>query len=577
MDAHQLIIFGIFIALIGALVFTEVRPVVSFSLALVVLIATNTISLEEALNNATNTGVVTLLLILLSSAAIEKTRILKKAGRHLITACHSTSLLRIYITTGLASAFLNNTAVVATLISTVTSNPYHSASRLLIPLSYAAILGGTTTLIGTSTNLIINSLLLAEGETPFGFFDFAIFGFSVFVVCGILLFFLSPLFPTHKEEEKPSKAYFIETEVEKNSPLCGKSITESKLRNLGTLFLVEIVRKGAMVSPVSPGEIIQPEDKLIFSGDVNDIHQLDQFKGLTTFAGSNGLLQQNLKEVVISNQSILVGKTLKMVGFRSLFDAAVVAIHRGGEQLSAKFGNINLRPGDNLILAIGDDFLTRKNLHKNFFIVSETNFPKKLSGKQEVVVISGFVVAIFASILGLVPLFESVFYYLAMLTLTKSLSASEIKQHLPLDLWLIIVSALSLATALDHSGFLAKLSSWVSLHIDNFSPMWALIFVYLFTLTLTELVTNNAAAALSFPIAYGIAQGLEANMATFIMAVAMGASASFITPYGYQTNLMVFNTGRYHMLDFCRVGLPISVLYSLTVLILLPIVLPIRN
>lgn len=541
------------------------------------LLASGSISFEQVLDNATNTGVVTLLLLLMASAAVEKTPLLKKTARYLINQSYSSSYLRMYITTGIASAFLNNTAVVAALISTISTNPHHLASRLLIPLSYAAILGGMTTLIGTSTNLLVNSLLLAEGEHPLGFFDFSLLGLSVFFVCGTGLYLLSPLLPRYEEKINRVRAYFIEAQVSLDSPLCEKTVANNKLRNLGSLYLTQIDRNGRLISPVRPTETIQVRDKLIFAGDVKDIHDLDQFSGLTTFADNNGLQRYDLKEVVISERSMLVGKTLKMIGFRSLFDAAVVAIHRDAEQISGKFGNIVLRAGDNLILAIGPDFPTRRNLNKNFYFVSDINIPQRLSPTQETIAITGFIIAILVSIFALLSLFEAIFYYLVVLTLTNTLSASELKQRIPLDLWMIIVAALSLATALDQSGLLAGLGQWLNHYIKDFSPKYALVAVYFLTLIMTELITNNAAAALSFPIAYGIAQGLEVNITPFVMAIVFGANASFMSPHGYQTNLMVFNTGRYHLLDFVKIGLPVSLLYSVTILALLPILFPIKN
>ncbi len=574
MDTQRFFVLSIFVILIGSLIFTNKRPVFLFSSALVALVVTQTISFREVLENSINTGVITLLLILVASAAIEKTQLLKKLGRSLIDRHYCFSFIRVYLVSGLSSAFMNNTAVVATLISVVKANPHHPASRLLIPLSYAAILGGTITLIGTSTNLILNSLLLNEGEAPFEFFDFSLFGLSVFFSCGLLLFLLSPLLPSRVTEVNEKPPYFIETEVELDSPLCGKTIEENGLRHLGSLFLVEIVRSGSLISPARPTEVIQPDDKLIFSGDIHDIHQLDQFKGLVTFANSNGFLAQNLKEVVITNHSMLIGKTLKSVGFRSLFDAAVVAIRRHGEELSGKLGELTLQAGDDLILAIGDEFIKKNNLYRNFFILSEINLVRNLTHFQEVAAVGGFLAAIAATVLQIAPIFENIFYYLALLTLTNTLSANELKQRIPFDLWVTIVGALSMATALVHSGLISVTAEWLKLYIDGQSPFVALVLVYAFTLILTELVTNNAAAALSFPIAYGVAQGLDLNITPFIMAVAFAASASFITPYGYQTNLMVFNTGRYHTLDFVKIGLPISLLYSSIVLFLIPVFLP---
>jgi di/tricarboxylate transporter len=569
MDINQLVVIGIFLSTILALVFTDKRPSFVFSSAMLALVASQQLNLSQITINLTNTGLVTLILLLLVSAAVDKTSLIKSLARKLITANFNMSFWKLFALTFSSSALLNNTAVVASLIGPVKQNQYHPASRFLIPLSYSAILGGTVTLIGTSTNLIVNSFLIEHGQAGFNFWDFTLYGMTAGLSCGLLMYLLSPLLPAIDLKQNQYKEYFIEAKVQAESELIGKSVELNHLRNLPELFLVEIVRQGNLISPVTPDIIIEAEDKLIFSGNVSKVDSLSHIKGLTLFAETNGLLQDNLTEVIISNRAQIIGKTLKVLGFRALFDAAVVAIRRDGEALSGKLGEIKLQSGDFLLLATGPDFVKRHNLAKNFFILSEQKITTKLSQFQESVTLGGFLLTVALAALSLMPLATGLLFLMAILMVSGVISNGEIKRNLPVNLIVVIVGALSLATALENSGAITSLSQTLSPILADTSPFTALVVIYLATLLLTELVTNNAAAALMFPFAYGIVQTLGAPLMPFALAVAFAASASFISPYGYQTNLLVFNATNYRIKHFVQIGLPISITYSVIVLFLL--------
>ncbi|MFA0426728.1 SLC13 family permease [Vibrio sp. 10N.222.51.C5] len=558
----SIFVLCIFIFTIIGLVKFQNYPEQVFGFVLLVLYSSGLVSTDELVSSFANQGLLTLILLMVCSLALEKTRILRLIAKAVIKPNYHSTWLRLFGLTTLASAVLNNTAVVSTMLGPIRNNPYHAASKLLLPLSYAAILGGTLTLVGTSTNLIVNSLVLDANLPSLQFFDFTLVGLCVVLACGVVLFFLSRYLPVHDVTTDDVKAYLIDSKVKQGSSLVGKSIEENGLRHLESLFLVEIIREGHLLSPVAPTEIIQANDRLVFSGDVTKVMQLSQFDGLSLFAHENGLPLANLTEVVVRPESILLGKSLKRAGFRALFDAAVVAIKRDGEPVSGKLGEVAIQAGDYLVLAVGDDFKSRKNVSKNFIVVSGVEPDSMLSGKKEWFAVGGFFAAIALSALGVLPLFKAMFLLLGVFLATKCLSGAEIIRRLPTNIWLIIAAALSLSQALTNSGLLAQFESLIEHHSSNLSPLLALITVYILTWWLTEFVTNNAAAALIFPIAYGLAQSLDANPMAFIMAVAFGASASFISPYGYQTNLMVFNAGQYRIKDFVRVGLPLSLIYG---------------
>jgi di/tricarboxylate transporter len=556
---------AVFVLTIAGLRWFQSTPAVVFAVALLVLYTGNIVDTQQLLDSGANQGLLTLILLMLCSLALEKTRFLRVIASKVISSSYRSTWLRLYGLTAVSSAFLNNTAIVSTMLAPIRNNPHHAASRLLIPLSYAAILGGTLTLVGTSTNLIVNSLVIDAGYPSLGFFDFFPIGASVTAVCGVALFFSSRLLPEYKNDTVSAEQYFIDAKVRSGSKMIGKTIEQNGLRHLESLFLTEILRGGKLLSPVSPKEVLQPDDRLIFSGDIKKVMQLNQFDGLVMFAHKNGLPLDNLTEVVVRANSSMVGKTLKSSGFRALFDAAVVAVRRQGEQVSGKLGEVVIKPGDYLVLTVGEDFKTRKNVAKNFIVISGVEPDNTLSGHREWLVLFGFFAAIGLAACSVVSLFKSMFILLSLFLITRCLSVSELVRRLPKEIWLIIASALLLSKALSEHGLADVLDVLVN-HSTGLAPLVGLISIYIMTWLLTELVTNNAAAALIFPIAFNLAESLSVNPAAYIFAVAFGASASFISPYGYQTNLMVFNTGQYRIMDFIKVGLPISICYGLTVI-----------
>ncbi|MEZ9657977.1 SLC13 family permease [Vibrio sp. 10N.261.52.F3] len=560
------LVLGLFITTIAALIRFQSKPERVFGVLLLALYASNLVSTEQVVASFANQGILTLVLLMVCSLALEKTRLLRAVANYVIRPNYQRSWLNLFVFSALSSSVLNNTAVVSTMLAPIRNNAHHPASKLLIPLSYAAILGGTLTLVGTSTNLIVNSMVIEAGFPAIGFFDFTLLGSVLVVCCGITLFICSRWLPSRTDKVKVVADYFIDTKVMPGSSLIGRSVESNGLRNLEALFLVEVQRSGQLISPVTPHEIIQEGDRLLFSGDIKKVTLLEQFSGLKSFANQNGLPLNNLSEVIVRPESTLVGKTLKRAGFRALFDAAVVAIKRDGEPLSGKLGEVTLEAGDYLILAVGDDFKARHNIAKNFYLISGVETEQTLSKHKEWLAVGGFISAIGLAATNIIPLFQGMLMLLGVLLFSKTLNTNEVLQRLPIQIWLIIASALLLSYALTNSSAPMLFDAIIDNYQDTFTPFIGLCVIYITTWWLTELVTNNAAAALMFPIAIGITAGLGIDPTGYIMAVAFGASASFISPYGYQTNLMVFNAGQYRILDFIKVGLPVSLVYSVVTL-----------
>jgi di/tricarboxylate transporter len=412
-------------SLILALIFSRVAPALVFTSAMAACVAVGSIDLQTALDKATNEGLITLILLILVSVGLERLPWLIDLAQRTVDRSLPRTLLNLSGMTMLFSAFVNNTAVVATLSGALRKNPYHAPSQILLPISYAAILGGTLTLIGTSTNLIVSSFLediTGEGIAFFAFLPVALPA----ALAGLLaLLLMHRVLPAVDQAEVRINEFLIEMMVDDDSQLIGKTISENGLRDLGDLFLVELVRGGRLLTPVTPSERLAAGDRLIFSGDVAKIGMLDKFHGLRSFALDEGMLGSNLTEVVLLPGATVVGKTIKQCDFRSRFDAAVVGLRRDGERLSGRLGDIALRAGDSLMLAVGSDFLKRGNLSRNFLVIDGDIGSHRLPLTKSLGVGAGLMVAIAGSILGWFTLATGLmFLLLLMLALIYSVRRS---------------------------------------------------------------------------------------------------------------------------------------------------------
>jgi di/tricarboxylate transporter len=573
---QYVVLITIFILII-LLAKSSIRSLYLFGGTLAFFYFLELISTENLLQNFVNEGLVTLVLLLLISTVLENTIFIRQNSGSLFSKNrYHFSLLKVTAITSFFSAFLNNTAVVAIMMSVIKRQKNEIPSKFLLPLSYAAILGGTVTLIGTSTNLIVNSFVISEGMPSLGMFDFAPIGI-VLVLGGFvyMLLFSEKLLPKIVVDDTADKrSYFIEAKVGKSSTLIGKSVKENGFRNMRELFLAEIVRKDRLISPVTPSQIIEPDDILVFTGNVHDIGELQSFPGLSIFEEKSRVLNSNLVEVIVSHQSTLIGQKIKEAGFRSKFNASVVAVRRGSQPLKGKIGLIRIEAGDQLVLSVGQDFRTRGNIGNNFYLISNIDKNSFLSVKDSIIAISIFIGAILLSALGVISLFKAMLIVLIFYIVLKWTRLRQLKLYLPFELIIIIGSALGIAEVMSSSGAAMILVDFITLLFQDMGNYGYLIAIFLLTLILTEVITNNAAAALMFPIGYATAQSHGLDVMPFIMAVAYGASASFITPYSYQTNLMVYSAGRYRFTDYVKYGIPMSILYSIIVIVMLPIVFP---
>ncbi|NVN82149.1 MULTISPECIES: SLC13 family permease [unclassified Vibrio] len=571
---QQGFVLAILLGIITCLLVTRIKPSFIFAGAAFIAFMGGMIDLSSLANNFTNSSLLTLILLILASSALEKTRLISWVSRNISEGRLGTVVAKLGISTALLSSFTNNTAVVVSLIGAIKRNQQHAPSKLLIPLSYAAILGGTLTLIGTSTNLIINSFVEDAGLPSLNFFTPTLIGLAVLIGGVLILIPLSYFLPSYDDGSQDDLPYFLEARVEPGSPLVGRSVSENNLRALRKLFLAEVIRDGKTTASIDPDFILQARDRLLFCGDVESVATLQEIQGLTLF-GQHHLNGQSFVEVVVSSSASFCNKTLKTSQFRDRFDAVVVAIRRGHERLEGGLGNITLTAGDTLILVPGKRFEEQRQQHsKEFVLMNDLDSSAKLDADKSTLVLLGFASVIGLALVDVVPIIKGLAGFLLLLVAFGVVQLGELRRRFPVDIVVIVGSALSIAQLMISSGLSERMGLMFMEAFNGWGVFGALVATYFMTLVLTELVTNNAAAALSFPIGYSMAVGYGVDPMPFIMAVLFGASASFISPYGYQTNLLVYSVGNYHLTDYLRIGIPISIVYSGLVLTLIPYFFP---
>jgi di/tricarboxylate transporter len=570
---------GVVFAGLAWLVFELMRgrrkPAMVFATVAFAFVLLDYISLPRSLAQLTNPGLVTVVVLLLLTVVLDKSRLLELAAERLVQGSYRAALLKLFLATGAASAFLNNTAVVASLLGPLRRTRQHAPSRLLLPMCYAATLGGVLTLVGTSTNLLVNSLMVGRGMPGLHIFDLFPVGILLVVACAATMVMTYPwLMKAAPPADEEVSDYFLEARVAPGSALAGRTVESCGLRQLAHLFLAEIVREGRVLAPVPPDETIEVGDLLVFSGDVTRLDLLLQFDGLVTHGQHYALPLDNLVEVVVSAHSTLVGRTIKQADFRSQFDAAVIAVRRGSARLRGPMAQVPLAVGDTLVLVVGQDFDKRNNLQRNFVVVSRREVQKFTDQRKGLLATVGFVAVIALAAFGVVDFLKGLLVLLGVFLLAGLAKPADLRRNMPYEVIVIVASALVISEVMIATGAANLLAGGLLAGADQWGPHAALTLVLLMTWVLTELMSNNAAAALAFPVALGVAQRLGLDPMPFVMAVLYGASCSFLTPYGYQTNLMVMSPGRYALGDYLRAGAPLAAVFLTVAVIAVPVVFP---
>lgn len=556
--------------LLIALYSGKIRAEVAFFSAVMFLTVFGVLTPKEAISGFANEQLAVIILLLILSDTIRKTNVMDALFNRLFkgTKSQRSFVGRMMLFIAPASAFFNNTPLVAMMMPYVHSWSKRngmSPSKLLIPLSFVTIVGGCMTLVGTSTNLIVNGLAVDAGLPSLDIFDFTWIGLPLAVVGGLYLFFFSDkLLPTHKdavdEFSEDWREYFVETEVGQTSALIGKTIQQAGLRNLKGNFLVEIVRNERIITPVSPTHILRSHDRLIFTGGLDTIQDMVKAEmGLSLPKTCESDHLSDVVEVVISYNSSLIGKTVKDSDFRGKYDAAIVAVHRNGEKLSGKLGDIELEAGDALLLFAGRDFYKRATENAFYTISRKQNV--RVQARKALYVILGVMASIIVSATTPVPLFTCLLLVFAGTLLAGILTATEVRKGLDVNLLTIMAFGLALGKALNNSGAAHLIAETVLNIGKGLGPVAVIAGIFAVTNLLGAYMTNKAAVALIFPISISLAQNMNLPVEPFVLVVAFGGAASFITPIGYQTNLMVYGSGGYNFKDFMKIGLPLTLIY----------------
>jgi di/tricarboxylate transporter len=484
------------------------------------------------------------------------------------------------------SMFLNNTPLVAVMMPYVNSWTRRNnlaPSKFLIPLSYASILGGSATLIGTSTNLIVNSMVIDQKILPglqrLDLFEFAWVGIPMMVLGWLyLVLFGNKLLPSRQKLEddlNSGREYVVEAKVKARSHLIGKKVGESGLLDIKGLTLTAVLRKSLTIIEVPEDVVLDQGDTLVFKGETHNIADLLSAKSglmLPEVGMLSRLNRANVNEVVISQNSSLINNSVRNSDFRGKYDAAIIAVHRNGERIEGKPGGVVLKAGDVLLLFAGENFLKRSKDTFDFYFITRVTEYINLEWWKTLILIGGITSVITLAALNVISLFMGLIIMILISMMLKVTNPREIPNNIDYNLALVIVMSLALGTAMIKSGAADLVANGVISAFLPFGKIGVLLGIYAITALLAAYITTKAAVAIVFPIALTVAQLLGVSGTPFVLAVAYAAACTFMTPHGYVTNLMVYGPGGYSFRDFMRIGFPLTILYMGVAVVILSLV-----
>lgn len=576
----------IMLAIIAVAAYMLVRetlpPAVTFLGALTATLLLGLNDVEAAFIGFSNEALVTIAALFVIARATSKTGLILPLVQRLLRA-KSTPRLRMarFLTPVAAlSGFTNNTPIVAMMapqISRWADKHKQPVSRYLMPLSFATVLGGVLTVIGTSTNVVVSGLMDQTGLEGLGFFELTKVSLPI-VIFGLLylIFFSDKLLPDRRsaatELREDVRQFVIDMEVEPK--LHGKTVEAAGLRHLKTVFLVEIERGNELISPVGSKTKLKRGDIVRFAGRVDEVLDLRHISGIKPVAEKHATYEpreSHYFEAVVGTTSPLVGKNLKEADFRGIYQAGVMAIHRSGERINAKPGSVQLRAGDTLLLASDSYFKQRWEGRRDFMLVYQLDAPGSGKSKNSLLLGTILVGAVALAASGLIPLVVAVLFGALAVVATKIITLDEARKAVDIELLIMIAAAFGVAEAVSSTGLAEVLANSLITVLGALGVIGILLGVIVATIIVTELLTNAAAAVLILPIAIVAAQNIGADPRGFAVAVAIAASCSFITPIGYQTNMMVYGPGGYKFTDYARLGLPLTIMVAILLTILVPL------
>ena len=593
MPTDAWITLAVLVVTFGILAFDRLPAAAAMGAAVGVLLLTDVVDQGEALSGLSSSAPITIAALYVLAGAATVTGALSPVIDRVLDGSSNgggaaddprrvrSRLARLSVASGALSAVLPNTPLVALAAPRVVTwcrRANVSVSPYLMPLSYAAVFGGVVTVIGTSTNLVVSDLLVADGGEPLGVFEITGVGLPVAAVGIAVLVLTGPRLLRDRRssqlEAVVAQPYTIALRVDPDGPLVGQTVDAAGLRHLHGVFLAGVERGGSVV-PARPGTMLSAGDVCYFAGDVVDVVDLLEIKGLSSaedahLVGAGDRPDAGLFEAVVSERSELAGSTLREAGFRARYDAAVLAIRRHDDDVPGKLGAVVLRPGDVLLVLATPEFERQWRGHGDFSVIASLDAPPPVRRARAGVVIVAIVAMIAAVVTNVVDLMEASIVAAVALVVARVISVTEARRAVNLNVVLTIAMSISLGTAVSVSGLAAEMANVLGTLGDPFGDTGRLVAVLAATMILTELLSNNAAAALMLPVAVATAVEVGLDPRSFAIVVLIGASCSFLSPIGYQTNLMVYGLGGYKFRDFTIVGAPLS----LVTLIVTPIVVP---
>jgi di/tricarboxylate transporter len=589
---EMMIVLAILLAALILFV-TELIPIDLTALLIMgALIATSILTPEEGVSGFSNPAPVTVAAVLVLSAGLIRTGAISKLGSRMarLGGASEVRLLAVLVpVVGLLSAFINNTAAVAMflpLVLGIARERKISPSRLLMPLSFAGIFGGVVTYIGTSTNIIVGSIVERAGLERFRMFEFTRLG-VLFLIMGTLYLLIvgRKLLPLRRPAESLTEGYHLqgyltELVVQQGSPLIGKTLQESQLSQTLDIEVLEILRGDQRLWSLLQELRLQENDLLIVKGQLRNILKVREAEGLEIMAEvklkDHDLESQDvgLAEAVISPGSSLDGLTLKQADFRKRYQATVLAIRRHGGQIREKLGNVRLHFGDTLLVQGRKERLQSLKQNPDFLLIMEDLTAPEFRKSKTPVAILTFLGVVAAAAFDLMPIMVAALFGALLMVLTRCITAQEAYEAVDWKIIMLIAGTLSLGLALEKTGAAELIANRLVLSVGPYGPVAVLSALYLLTSLMTEMMSNNASAALLTPIAISIAGGLGVSPRPFAFCIAFAASASFLSPIGYQTNTLVYGPGGYRFSDYIRVGGPLNLLNWIAATLLIPVFWP---
>ncbi|MFN6946954.1 MAG: SLC13 family permease [Cytophagaceae bacterium] len=589
----------VLVVLVGAIVLfaTEILSVDIVAMIIMsALILSGVITPEEGVSGFSNTATITVAVMFVLSSALFKTGAVNKLGVYLASIFKINFLLGILtmmIAVGFISAFINNTPVVAIFIPIVISvahNSNFSPSKILMPLSYASIFGGVCTLIGTSTNILVSSIAVQYGYPPIGMFEMTGLGLIFFIIGLLYMTFIGvPLIPKRGDDKELTEKfglgeYLTEIVILPDSPSIGMRISDTPLQNKLDMDIIDIHRNNNKFFMPSGNMILEENDILRVRCKVEKINELKSKEGFalkSDLKWTDSDLKSHdltLAEAIIAPNSEFEGKTLKQIGFKYKYGATALAIRHRGELMRERLADTPLKAGDTLLLEVKRDNLKKiKQLDYNrsspFLIVSQLGLPE--FRKSKIVLVLAILIGIVVSAsMDILPIMVAALIGFVLLVLTRCISMTEAYEAIDWKVIFLLAGALSLGVALEKTGAARLLSGFLIDYMGQFGPIAIVSVLYLLTSLMTESMSNNASAVLLAPIAITAAIAMDVDPRPFIMAITFAASASFMTPVGYQTNTMIYGAGHFKFKDFIRVGTPLNFIFWILATLLIPVFFP---